>query len=86
MFVVSTGGNPPTPHPRDSVPVITDFVTEFQCNFESGLCGMTQDVADEDDFIFNSGPTPNNNTGPSGDYDTGNGTVFAYNLYLFTVN
>ena len=45
---------------------------------------MTQDDVDAADFIFNIGPTPNNNTGPSGDYDTGNGEVFANYCFYTT--
>ena len=67
-------GIPPTPQPFvQPLPVITDFVKDFECNFDSGLCGMTQDSVDSADYILNSGATPNSNTGPSADHTTGEG-------------
>ena len=67
-------GISPTPQPSlEPLPVITDFVDEFKCNFDSGLCGMSQDVVENADYILNSGPTLNNMTGPSTDHTTGEG-------------
>ena len=67
-------GTPPPPHPEvPPVPVVTDFTEELKCNFDSDLCGMTQDTTDTADFTLNSGPTPNVNTGPSADHTTGEG-------------
>jgi len=74
LFLVANSGIAPTSHPTlPPVPVITEFVEEFTCNFDSGFCGMTQDTDDEDDFILNSGPTPNNDTGPPADHTSGEG-------------
>ena len=74
FFLVSTMGIPPTPQPfLQPLPAITDFVEDFECNFDSGLCGMTQDSDDSADYILNSGPTPISNTGPSADHTTGEG-------------
>ena len=74
--LVSTMGISPTPQPSlEPLPVITDFVDEFKCNFDSGLCGMSQDVGENADYILNSGPTPNDMTGPSADHTTGEGKL-----------
>ena len=74
MFLVSTiGASPSPPLIEPPVPEITEFVDDFRCNFDSGLCGMTQDALDSADYILNSGPTPNSNTGPSSDHTTGEG-------------
>jgi len=37
---------------------------------------MTQDTVDGDDYILNSGPTPNSGTGPSADHTSGEGNKF----------
>ncbi|XP_036451600.1 MAM domain-containing protein 2 [Colossoma macropomum] len=44
------------------------------CNFETGLCGYTQDKqGDEADWVLVRGPTPTSYTGPKGDHTTGAG-------------
>ncbi|XP_021347692.1 MAM and LDL-receptor class A domain-containing protein 1-like isoform X2 [Mizuhopecten yessoensis] len=45
------------------------------CDFETDLCGWTQDTipADDFDWTLNSGPTASVDTGPSGDHTTGTG-------------
>lgn len=44
------------------------------CNFETGLCGYTQDKhGDEADWVLARGPTPTSYTGPIGDHTTGVG-------------
>ncbi|XP_013397768.1 MAM and LDL-receptor class A domain-containing protein 1-like [Lingula anatina] len=53
-----------------------------QCNFESGLCGWTQDTKDNFDWTRQQGATPSGTTGPSTDhtYKTGLG----YYIYIET--
>lgn len=53
-----------------------------QCNFESGLCGWTQDTTDDINWTLKSGPTPTPNTGPNVDHSTGIDT--GHYLYLET--
>jgi len=74
LYLVSTIGNPPPPPlVEPPAPEITDFVEDFSCNFDSGLCGMTQDTDETADYTLNSGPTINRYTGPSQDHTSGEG-------------
>jgi len=67
-------GIPPTPQPiLEPLQPVTDFIEDFICDFDSGLCGMTQDLNEGTDYILNSGPTMNSNTGPSADHTSGEG-------------
>lgn len=50
-----------------------------QCDFESGLCGYTQNKhSDDAQWLRRRGPTPTSYTGPRGDHTTGLG----YYVYL----
>jgi len=69
-------GIPPTPRPVvQPLPPITEFIEDFKCDFDSGLCGMIQDTDESADYILNSGGTLNSNTGPSADHTSGEGAV-----------
>ncbi|XP_061694563.1 MAM and LDL-receptor class A domain-containing protein 2 isoform X2 [Syngnathoides biaculeatus] len=41
-----------------------------ECDFEEGSCNWQQQSDDDDDWIRQSGPTPNPNTGPENDHTT----------------
>ncbi|KAL2087378.1 hypothetical protein ACEWY4_016206 [Coilia grayii] len=43
------------------------------CDFESGLCGYSQDQEDSADWLRTRGPTPTAFTGPTGDHTSGRG-------------
>ncbi|XP_071508385.1 MAM and LDL-receptor class A domain-containing protein 1-like [Diadema antillarum] len=45
----------------------------FECDFDSGTCGFTQDTTDDLNFVRHSGSTPTTGTGPSGDHTSGSG-------------
>ncbi|XP_035658185.1 MAM and LDL-receptor class A domain-containing protein 1-like [Branchiostoma floridae] len=55
---------------------------QFDCDFESGLCGWTQATDDEFDWTRNQGTTGTANSGPSSDHTTGNG----YYVYIEASN
>ncbi|XP_078487816.1 MAM and LDL-receptor class A domain-containing protein 1-like [Ciona intestinalis] len=56
-----------------TLPPITHSLGRFQCNFDQGTCGMTQDTLDQLDWIRSRGPTPSRNTGPFFDNTNGQG-------------
>ncbi|XP_077981450.1 MAM domain-containing protein 2-like [Glandiceps talaboti] len=43
----------------------------FTCDFETDMCGMTNDEGNPSDWVRNQGATPTANTGPSYDHTTG---------------
>ncbi|XP_071492673.1 MAM and LDL-receptor class A domain-containing protein 1-like isoform X7 [Diadema antillarum] len=53
---------------------------DFDCNFESGLCGWQQAYGDDFDWTRKSGSTGSSGTGPSGDHTTG----YGYYMYIET--
>ncbi|XP_071492677.1 MAM and LDL-receptor class A domain-containing protein 2-like isoform X11 [Diadema antillarum] len=54
---------------------------EFDCDFESGLCGWQQAYYGDDfDWTRNSGSTPSSSTGPSVDHTSG--TYYGYYMYI----
>nr|XP_054770411.1 MAM and LDL-receptor class A domain-containing protein 1-like [Lytechinus pictus] len=52
-------------------PKMDQASSQFDCNFDSGFCGWTQDSTDYFDWTLRSGSTPSVNTGPSSDHTTG---------------
>ena len=44
------------------------------CGFDGGICGYSQDLTDEADWLFRKGTTPTSLTGPQADHTTGEGT------------
>ncbi|MCD4682999.1 MAG: hypothetical protein K8R86_06925, partial [Bacteroidales bacterium] len=66
------------PYPTPPVPPVSPpYQTEFE---EMGIIpiGWYNDSGDDFDWTINSGSTPSNNTGPSGDHTTGSG------YYMYT--
>ncbi|XP_019632083.1 PREDICTED: MAM and LDL-receptor class A domain-containing protein 2-like [Branchiostoma belcheri] len=55
---------------------------QFDCDFESGLCGWVQATDDDFDWTRNQGTTSTSNSGPSSDHTTGNG----YYVYIEASN
>ena len=47
----------------------------YECDFEFDLCGMNSTRQDDFDWLFESGPTPTDNTGPD---RAQNGTYYMY--------
>ena len=43
----------------------------IDCDFETNLCGWTNDVHDDYDWKYHKGRTPTAGTGPSTDHTTG---------------
>ena len=46
-------------------------VVEFSCDFEGGMCGMSQDNGDVFDWTRHKGRTSSMNTGPANDHTMG---------------
>lgn len=66
-------GTLPTVPTVPTLPAIRSARSEFSCDFDAGLCGMTQDSLDEIDWIRYRGSTPSQDTGPSRDHTSGKG-------------
>lgn len=60
--------------------VIVSAPSQWDCNFESGLCTWTQAKDDQFDWTRVQGGTGTTNTGPSSDHTTGSG----YYIYIET--
>ncbi|XP_071508579.1 MAM and LDL-receptor class A domain-containing protein 1-like [Diadema antillarum] len=50
----------------------------FQCDFDSGWCGIKQDTTDNFNFVRKKGSTSSTDTGPSSDHTSGKG----YYVYI----
>ncbi|XP_073770611.1 MAM domain-containing protein 2 isoform X2 [Danio rerio] len=60
--------------PGDCSLLASSLLLPSHCDFESGLCGFSQDkVGDSGDWYLARGPTPTSYTGPGGDHTTGLG-------------
>ncbi|CAK8675733.1 unnamed protein product [Clavelina lepadiformis] len=69
----TTPGQPPAPLEVPTLPPIPRKVNRFDCNFEKGVCGMSQDSFDRLDWLRTKLPTPSRDTGPTVDHTTGGG-------------
>ncbi|XP_078658172.1 apical endosomal glycoprotein-like [Branchiostoma floridae x Branchiostoma belcheri] len=58
------------------------FAADSTCDFDSDLCGYTQDTADDFNWLRDSGGTPTGLTGPSVDHTTG--TSSGHYMYIET--
>lgn len=47
------------------------FSANIDCDFETNLCGWTNDVHDDYDWKYHGGRTPTAGTGPSTDHTKG---------------
>ncbi|GAB1608584.1 hypothetical protein Ahia01_001142600 [Argonauta hians] len=65
------------PIPTGIPPVKPETSKPFNCTFDKGLCGWSQDQHDNSDWLAIKGSTPSRSTGPRSDH-TGNG----YYLYI----
>ncbi|XP_041480940.1 MAM and LDL-receptor class A domain-containing protein 1-like [Lytechinus variegatus] len=54
-----------------TTPKVDQASSQFDCNFDSGFCGWTQDSTDSFNWILNHGSTGSQDTGPSSDHTTG---------------
>lgn len=60
------------------VMLLCDYPTG-SCDFETGLCGWSQEIQDDDwDWLRTSGSTPSGGTGPSQDHTTGSAAGILY--------
>lgn len=69
IYSATTRGNAPPPLNRREirVPTIRQFVNELQCDFDVGMCGMTQDNIDDRNWERRGDQTPTFKTGPPSD-------------------
>ena len=51
------------------------FSLATACNFDSSMCGFTQDKTDKFDWIRHRGSTSSSATGPSSDHTSGSGRL-----------
>ena len=51
------------------------FSVTIGCNFDSSMCGFTQDKNDRFDWTRKRGSTGSPSTGPSSDHTSGNGRL-----------
>ena len=62
---------PPAPATTLTPPVTTSTPGPFPCNFETGLCGWSQDKTDSFDWTRINKASPSTGTGPSSDHTSG---------------